>query len=112
MADVRVGGDVGVVVGVDEVDMVGSPAHHEYEDDESEHLHDLLLVVPALGDGGLRDQQSQGGLVSGPQVTAHLSIYQVGFDRLPFLFSQYIDILTDKDSSAKAFPAGFSEEHF
>ena len=81
MADVGVGGDVGVVVGVDEVDMVGSPAHHEYEDDESEHLHDLLLVVPALGDGGLRDQQSQGGLVSSPQVTAHLSIYQVGFDR-------------------------------
>ena len=66
MANVGVGSDVRVVVGVDEVDVVGGPAHHEYEDDEGEHLHDLLLVIPALGHRGLRHQQSQGGLVSSP----------------------------------------------
>ena len=66
VANVGVGSDVRVVVGVDEVDVVGSPAHHEYEDDEGEHLHDLLLVIPALGHRGLRHQQSQGRLVSSP----------------------------------------------
>ena len=32
-------GDGGVVVGVDEVDVVGSPAHHEDPHHHREHLH-------------------------------------------------------------------------
>ena len=46
-------GDGGVVVGEDEVDVVGGPAHHEDHCGEGEHLDDLLLVAPALGEGGL-----------------------------------------------------------
>ena len=41
MADVGDGGDVRVVVGVDEVDVVGSPAHHEDPHNHREHLHQL-----------------------------------------------------------------------
>ena len=62
------------MVGVDEVDVVGGPAHHEYDDDEGEHLHNLLLVIPALGHSGLRHQQSQGRLVASPEMTSHLII--------------------------------------
>ena len=60
------------MVEVNEVDVVGGPADHEYEDDEGEHLDNLLLVVPTLGHRGLGHQQSQGGLVSSPKVTTHL----------------------------------------
>ena len=73
VADVRVGGDGWIVVGVDEVDVIRSPAHHEYHDHHSEHLDDLLLVVPALGEGRLGHQQPEGGLVATPQVSPHLS---------------------------------------
>ena len=44
MADVGDLGDGGVVVGVDEVDMVGGPAHHKYEDNHSEHQHHLAMA--------------------------------------------------------------------
>ena len=37
----------------DEVDVVRGPADHEDDCGEGEHLDDLLLVVPALGQGGL-----------------------------------------------------------
>ena len=39
--DVGLPGYGGVVVGVDEVDVVGGPAHHEDQDDTCEHLHNL-----------------------------------------------------------------------
>ena len=76
MSDVVVGRDGGIVVGVDEVDMIRGPAHDEDDDDESEHLDDLLLVVPALGEGGLGHQQPQGALVSAPEVSPHLEIHR------------------------------------
>ena len=66
------------MVGVYEVDMVGCPAHHEDHDHNCEHLHDLLLVVPALGEGSLGHQQPQGGLVPTPQVASHLQGGQSG----------------------------------
>ena len=44
--------DVRVVVGVEEVDVVGQPADTEHGDDHHEHLDHLPLVLPAL-DGGL-----------------------------------------------------------
>ena len=34
-------GDGGVVVGVDEVDVVGGPAHHEDDHNYSKHFHQL-----------------------------------------------------------------------
>ena len=43
MVDVGDLGDVGVMVGVDEVDMVGSPTHHEYCHNYSKHLYQLKL---------------------------------------------------------------------
>ena len=39
-------GDGGVVVGVDEVDVVWSPADHEDGHHQREHLHYLLFVLP------------------------------------------------------------------
>ena len=47
MADVVDLGDVGVVVGVDEVDMIRRPAHHEYENNHSEHQHHLARALSA-----------------------------------------------------------------
>ena len=41
MADVGYPGDLGVVVGVDEVDVIGSPAHHEDPHNHREHLDKL-----------------------------------------------------------------------
>ena len=41
VADVGDGGDLRVVVGVDEVDVVGGPAHHEDPHHHCEHLHQL-----------------------------------------------------------------------
>ena len=55
-----------------EVDVVRGPAHHEDHCGEGKHLDDLLLVVPALGEGRLGHQQPQGGLVATPQVSPHL----------------------------------------
>ena len=74
MSDVVVRRDGGIVVGVDEVDMIRGPADNEDDDDEGEHLDDLLFVVPALGEGGLGHQQPQRGLVSTPEVSPHLEI--------------------------------------
>ena len=48
MLDVGEGHDGRLVVGVDEVDVVGEPAHSEHEDDHDKHLDDLPLVLPAL----------------------------------------------------------------
>ena len=62
------------MVGEDEVDVVGGPAHHEDHCGEGEHLDDLLLVAPALGEGGLGHEQAEGGLVAGPEVAAHLGV--------------------------------------
>ena len=47
MADVVDPGDVGVVVGVEEVDVIGSPAHHEDENNHSEHQHHLARALSA-----------------------------------------------------------------
>ena len=44
--------DGGLVVGVEEVDVVGQPADSEHRDDHHEHLDDPPLVLPAL-DGAL-----------------------------------------------------------
>ena len=41
VADVGYPGDLRVVVGVDEVDVVGGPAHHEDPHHHCEHLHQL-----------------------------------------------------------------------
>ena len=41
VADVGHLGDGGVVVGVDEVDVIGGPAHHEDAHHHSKHLHQL-----------------------------------------------------------------------
>ena len=46
----------------DEVDVVRGPAHHEDHCGEGEHLDDLLLVVPALGEGCLGRQHAEDGL--------------------------------------------------
>ena len=48
MLDVGEGHDGRLVVGVDEVDVVGEPAHSEDGDDHDKHLDDLPLVLPAL----------------------------------------------------------------
>lgn len=53
VADVAIAGDGGVVVAVDEVDMIGGPTHHEDHHHEGEHLDNLLLVVLCLGEGRL-----------------------------------------------------------
>ena len=73
----------------DEVDVVGSPADHEDDCGEGKHLDDLLLVVPALGQGRLghlepvlctcvlsmcTHQEAQGGLAVCPEVAAHLGV--------------------------------------
>ena len=44
-------GDGGVVVGVDEVDVVWSPADHEDGHHQREHLHYLLFVFPDQSSG-------------------------------------------------------------
>ena len=59
VANVAVAGDGGVVVAVDEVDVIGGPAHHEDHHDAGEHLDNLLLVVLGLGEGGLGNQKTQ-----------------------------------------------------
>lgn len=46
--------DLGVVVGVDEVDVVGEPADAEHGDDHRKHLDNLSLVFPTL-DRAFRD---------------------------------------------------------
>ena len=46
--------DLGVVVGVDEVDVVGEPADAEHRDDHRKHLDNLPFVFPTL-DGAVRD---------------------------------------------------------
>ena len=74
VADITIAGDGGIVVAVDEVDVIRGPAHHEDHHHEGEHLDNLLLVIPALGEGGLWDQQPQGGLVSVPEMSAHLDV--------------------------------------
>ena len=43
MVDVGDLGDVGVMVGVNEVDVIGSPAHHEYCHNYGKHLYQLKL---------------------------------------------------------------------
>ena len=43
VADVGDGGDLRVVVGVDEVDVVGSPAHHKDQNNQGEHQHHLAI---------------------------------------------------------------------
>ena len=74
VADVGDGGDLRVVVGVDEVDVVGGPAHHEDDHHQRQHLHDLHLVAAAPGEGGLAlaRHQTQGGLVA--EVARHLHV--------------------------------------
>ena len=57
-----------------EVDVVGGPANHEDHCGEREHLDDLLLVVPALGEGCLGHPEVQGGLGARPEVAAHLGV--------------------------------------
>ena len=47
VADVVDPGDVGVVVGVEEVDVIGRPAHHEDENNHSEHQHHLARALSA-----------------------------------------------------------------
>ena len=59
VAYVRVPGDGGVVVAVDEVDVVGGPTHHEDDNNKCEHLDNLLLVIPALGESCLRNKKRQ-----------------------------------------------------
>ena len=44
--------------------MVRGPADHEDHCGEGEHLDDLLLVVPALGERRLGHQQAQGRLAA------------------------------------------------
>ena len=44
VADVGDPGDGGVVVGVDEVDMIGRPAHNEDENNHCEHEHHLEMT--------------------------------------------------------------------
>ena len=39
---------LGIMVGVQEVDVIGEPAHSKDSDDHHEHLDDLSLVLPAL----------------------------------------------------------------
>ena len=58
----------------DEVDVVRGPADHEDDCGEGEHLDDLLLVVPALGQGRLGHEEAQGGLAGCPEVAAHLGV--------------------------------------
>ena len=41
VADIGHLGDGGIVVGVDEVDVVGGPAHHEDDHHYSKHFHQL-----------------------------------------------------------------------
>ena len=48
MLDVGEGHDGGLVVGVDEVDVVGEPADPEDRDDDHKHLNYFPLVLPAL----------------------------------------------------------------
>ena len=48
MLDVGEGHDGGLMVGVEEVDVVGEPANAEYRDDDNKHLDYLPLVLPAL----------------------------------------------------------------
>ena len=48
MLDVGEGHDGRLVVGVDEVDVVGEPADPEHGDDHDKHLNDLPLVLPTL----------------------------------------------------------------
>ena len=38
-----------MVIGVDEVDMERKPAYSKHDDHESKHLHNLLLILLALG---------------------------------------------------------------
>ena len=45
VADVGDLGDGGVVVGVDEVDMIGSPADHKDENNQGEHQHHLAILL-------------------------------------------------------------------
>ena len=40
--------DIWVVVGIDEVDVVGEPADPEHTDDHHKHLDNLPLVFPTL----------------------------------------------------------------
>ena len=47
-AYVRFAGDGGIVVGVDEVDMVRSPTNHENDNNKGKHFHNFLLVVPTF----------------------------------------------------------------
>ena len=61
-----------VVVGEYKINVVWGPTHHENDHNKGKHLDNFLLVIPALGHGRLGHQQSQGGLVSGPEVTSHL----------------------------------------
>ena len=58
----------------DEVDVVRRPADHEDHRGEGEHLDNLLLVIPALGEGRLGHQEAERGLAPGPEVTAHLGV--------------------------------------
>ena len=58
----------------DEVDVVRGPAHHEDHRGEGEHLDDLLLVVPALGEGCLGHQEAEGRLAACPEVATHLGV--------------------------------------
>ena len=90
MADIGHLGDGGVVVGVDEVDVVGGPAHHEDGDNYSEHLHQLvklfnlvivslpftysLFVLPAFNHCGVRWNGGHGLGVPTPEVYPHLQV--------------------------------------
>ena len=92
MADVGDPRDLRVVVGVDEVDVVGGPAHHEDPDHHREHLHKLphtlykvmetkhshshpLLVLPALDECRVGGHAGDGGGgVAVPQVESHLEV--------------------------------------
>ena len=73
-ADSVLPGDGGIMVREYEVDVVRGPAHHEDHCGEGEHLDDLLLVVPAFGQGRLGHEEAQGGLAGCPEVAAHLGV--------------------------------------
>ena len=72
VANVGVGSNVRVVVGVDEVDVVGGPAHHEDPHHHCEHLHQLRHTQLVLVAGVHREGQMEGSLIWGANVKIYL----------------------------------------